>query len=211
MKPLTTITDPRLVKALAHPMRLQILSVLEQRTASPKQIADEIDQPLTHVSYHVRQLAELGVITLVSTRQRRGAIEHLYRMDARPSISDEAWRQAPEIAKQALIGTVLGQVSTQVNAGAAQAGFSRDGARLSRLPLELDERGWREASKAFEGLAAKLERIQEEANARARDAHADRTDATAVLMLFEAAEAPARKRSKRSARTRPPRKRSRSD
>lgn len=203
MKPLTTITDPRLVKALAHPMRLQILSVLEQRTASPKQIAEEIDQPLTHVSYHVRQLQQFGVIRLVSTRQVRGAIEHHYRMDARPSISDEAWREAPEIAKQALIGAVLGQVSTQVNAASAQGGFSRDGAHLSRLPLELDERGWREVSKAFERLTEKLERIQEDSNARVRESHAERASALAVLMLFEAAAQKAENGSGKARRGRP--------
>ncbi|MGH2762666.1 MAG: helix-turn-helix domain-containing protein [Thermoleophilaceae bacterium] len=186
MKPLTTITDPRLVKALAHPLRLRILSVLEERTASPKEISDEVDAPLTHVSYHVRQLAELGVIKLVRTRQVRGAIEHHYRLEARPSITDEAWRQAPEIAKQALVGAVLGQVSTQVNAAAAEAGFSRDGARLSRLPLELDEEGWREASRALQQLATELERIQKDARTRTRHAN-DRGRAMAVLMLFESA------------------------
>jgi DNA-binding transcriptional ArsR family regulator len=195
VKPLISITDPRLVKALAHPLRLQILSIVEQRTASPKELAREIGAPLTHVSYHVRQLAELGVIKLVRTTPRRGAVEHHYRMEARPSITEEAWRDAPEIAKQALIGAVLGQVSAQVNAAAAEAGFSREGAHLSRLPLKLDEQGWNEVSKALADVVSELEGIQAEANKRTKGVHDERTSAMAVTMLFEAVEdrAPASK------------------
>lgn len=190
MKPLTTITDPRLVKALAHPLRLRILSVLEERTASPKEIAQEVDAPLTHVSYHVRQLAELGVIKLVRTTQVRGAIEHHYKLEAHPRISDEAWRQAPEIAKQALVGAVLGQVSAQVNAAAVEGGFSRDGAHLSRMPLELDDQGWREASRALERVVSELEGIQESARSRAKKHTSAATSVMVVLMHFEAATKP---------------------
>lgn len=190
MKPLTTITDPRLVKALAHPLRLRILSVLERRTASPKEIADELDYPLTHVSYHVRQLAEFGLIKLVRTTQVRGAIEHHYRLEAHPKISDEAWRQAPEIAKQTLVSAVLGQVSSQVNAAAAQGGFSRDGAYLVRLPLELDEQGWRETTRAMEKLVNELERIQEKARSRTEAHTSDAGNAEVVLMFFEVAAEP---------------------
>jgi DNA-binding transcriptional ArsR family regulator len=188
MKPLTSISDPRLVRALAHPLRLQVLSILEQRVASPKELAHEIGAPLTHVSYHVRQLAQLGIIQLERTTPRRGAVEHHYRLEARPRITGEAWREAPEIAKQALIGAALGQVSAKVNAAAAQAGFSRDGAQLNRLPLELDEQGWREASEAIEALVEDLQRIQEDARRRSKGPHPEVTAATVVMMLFETAQ-----------------------
>ncbi|MGH2744975.1 MAG: ArsR/SmtB family transcription factor [Thermoleophilaceae bacterium] len=190
MKPLTSISDPRLVRALAHPLRLRILSILEQRVASPKELAHEIGAPLTHVSYHVRQLAQFGVIKLERTTPRRGAVEHHYRLDARPSITDEGWGGAPEIAKQALVGAVLGQMGAQVNAAAAEAGFSRDGAHLQRMPLELDDEGWREASKAIRALVAELERIQADAHGRRKGPHPEGRAATAVMMLFETAQQP---------------------
>jgi hypothetical protein len=187
MKPIASISDPRIVRALAHPMRLEILSIVEKRTASPKEIAREIGAPLTHVSYHVRQLAQLGLIKLERTTPRRGAVEHHYSMEGDPSITPEAWRDAPEIAKQALVGATLGKVSAQVNAAAAEAGFSRGEAQLQRLSLELDEEGWREASRAIENLVSDLEGIQSDATER-REQHGSHTSATAVLMLFEAAE-----------------------
>jgi DNA-binding transcriptional ArsR family regulator len=189
MKPPTKITDPRVVKAIAHPLRLRIISVLEHRTASPKEIADDLGADLGVVSYHVRQLERFGLIKCIKHTQRRGAIQHTYRLEARPSITDEAWDAAPEIAKQALVGAVLGQVSSQVNAAAASAGFSRQGAHLSRLPLELDAQGWKEVSGELERLAERLVQIQDDSRNRlAADHDEEPAAALAVLMLFEQAD-----------------------
>jgi DNA-binding transcriptional ArsR family regulator len=71
--------DPKLAKALAHPLRAQILERLERHTASPSELADELAAPLGNVSYHVRILADAGLIELVRTTRRRGATEHHYR------------------------------------------------------------------------------------------------------------------------------------
>lgn len=35
-------------------------------------------QPLSSVSYHVRELAKLGAVELVEEEQRRGSVEHFY-------------------------------------------------------------------------------------------------------------------------------------
>jgi DNA-binding transcriptional ArsR family regulator len=71
--------DAKLAKALAHPLRAQILEQLERHTASPSELADELAAPLGNVSYHVRILADAGLIELVRTTRRRGATEHHYR------------------------------------------------------------------------------------------------------------------------------------
>ena len=89
------LVDPRLAKALSHPMRARILAILNERVASPNEIAEMIDERLPNVSYHVRALLELGCIELVSTAQRRGAIEHYYRAVVRPFFSDRDWKRLP--------------------------------------------------------------------------------------------------------------------
>src|SRR5690242_20802636 len=71
MKPRSDISDPRVIKALTHPLRVQILRALEERTASPSELADEIGAPLGNVSYHVRQLHSLGLIKLVKKTDRK--------------------------------------------------------------------------------------------------------------------------------------------
>src|SRR3954465_5470173 len=101
MKPMAELTDQKYVKAMAHPLRLQILDALEHRTASPSELAEELDSPLGNVSYHVRQLPGPGLLNLVKETPRRGAVEHYYRLQARPQISDEAWGSAPTVVKEA--------------------------------------------------------------------------------------------------------------
>jgi DNA-binding transcriptional ArsR family regulator len=197
VKPLTDITDPSLVKALAHPLRVRILSVLESRTASPSEISQQLGASLGTVSYHVRQLAQLGLIELVKVTPRRGAVEHHYRANARQRITDDAWNQVPEIVKQAMIGSALGQIGELVNEAAQTGGFSADGAHLSRMPLVLDRRGWRELSRELSRMVERIERIHRQSGERLIESdHADEQRATAVMMLFgqvEAAE-PGRRR-----------------
>src|SRR4051812_15076615 len=73
LKPITDIDDPRYVKALAHPLRIRILALLADRSASPVQLSSQLDATLGTVAYHVRTLHSLGLVELVDTRQRRGA------------------------------------------------------------------------------------------------------------------------------------------
>jgi DNA-binding transcriptional ArsR family regulator len=72
-----TPPDP-VMTALSHPLRLKILTRASERV-SPKQLADELREPIGNVSYHVRTLAEAGLLELVATEPRRGAVEHFYR------------------------------------------------------------------------------------------------------------------------------------
>jgi DNA-binding CsgD family transcriptional regulator len=72
--------DQRLAKALTHTLREQALSLIAAGIASPKAIAAELDLDVRTVAYHVRVLQQLGCIELVDTQQRRGAVEHVYRV-----------------------------------------------------------------------------------------------------------------------------------
>jgi DNA-binding transcriptional ArsR family regulator len=186
-KPVTNIDDPRYVKALSHPLRVRILALLQERTASPRELAEWLGATLGTVSYHVRALHDFGLIELVRTTQVRGAIAHHYRALERPRISDEAWGAAAPIVKQAAIGAVLQTVDEYARASAAAGGFDRTDAHLTRTNLRLDAKGWAQAAKASERLLAELGEIEEQAAARLEeDPHAeDAFDAALVLMLFE--------------------------
>jgi len=192
LKPLTDINDPRLVKALAHPLRVRILSILETRNASPNELSKEIGAPLGTVSYHVRRLDELGLVKLVSTAPRRGAVEHYYKAEATPRVTDKAWSQAPEIVKQALVGASLGQLSEQVNDAAVEGGFSRDGAYLARMPVLIDQQGWDDLNALMGRVEEEVDQIAAASEKRLRKSdHEGELAATAVVMLFERALKPA--------------------
>jgi len=188
VSPVPNINDPRFVKALSHPLRVRILALLQERTASPRELAEWLDATLGTVSYHVRTLHDFGLIELVRTSQVRGAIAHHYRAKVRPRVSDEAWSSAPPIVKQAAVGAALQTVDDYARASAAAGGFDRGEAHLTRTHLRLDPKGWQAAAKACDKLLAELTRIEEAASKRlAKDPHPNgEADAALVVMLFEA-------------------------
>jgi DNA-binding transcriptional ArsR family regulator len=189
MKPRSDISDPSVIKALTHPLRVQILHSLEERTASPSELADEIGAPLGNVSYHVRQLHSLGLIKLVKKTPRRGAIEHHYKALARAPISDEAWAGQPGLVKEAVVGTSLGELGQAVNAAVAGGGFMRAEAQLVREELTVDEKGFADISRELAKTADRIAKIRDDSSRRLDKSSGDGARAAnAVLMLFEAAD-----------------------
>jgi len=190
-KPASSFDDPGYVKALAHPMRVSIIARLQERRATPRELAEWLDASLGVVSYHVRTLHKLGLIELVGTTQVRGAIAHHYRAKERPRISDEAWAAASPVAKQAAVAATLATIREYANASQAAGGFERDGTGISRGRVQLDAKGWESAAAACVRLVGRLVEIEAAAEKRlAKNPHADGVaDASVVIMLFEALRA----------------------
>src|SRR2546423_4185283 len=185
MKPKSNISDPLIIRAVTPPLRIQILAALDERTASPSELADELKAPLGNVSYHVRQLAGLGLIKLVKRTPRRGAIEHHYKAVGRPQITDDAWAGTPATVKDAVVGAALGDVGSAVSAAAAAGGFSRPDSHLTRTQVKLDERGWKDLEKELNATLARVQRIAEDSGKRLTKAGEDAAQAaTVVMMLF---------------------------
>lgn len=188
MKRYQDIADPSLAKALAHPMRTRILSALENRTASPSELADELDASLGVVSYHVRRLHALRFLKLVKRVARRGAVEHYYTTVAGPTITDAAWGSTPAIVKQAMLGATLKAVGDSVGAAVGAGGFDQPETHVSRTPVTVDAQGWRELAGELEALLDRIAKVERESHRRLTQSdHADEQQATAVLMLFHSA------------------------
>ncbi len=85
------LIDHRLRKALAHELRVQILSVANQREISPSEFSEEFDVPLSNVSYHFRQLLKYECIEMTREIPVRGSHEHRYIGSRRGLISDGDW------------------------------------------------------------------------------------------------------------------------
>ncbi len=192
MMQITEIDDPRLVKGLAHPLRIHILRVLETRVASPSEIAEEIGAPLGNVSYHVRFLARVGLIELTSTKPRRGAVEHYYRAVGRVSVTDQAWAQVPDVVKSGMISATLDQAGRVIGAAASSGGFDRSDAVVARREMLLDQQGFTELAAELNGLLERVKEIEKGSAERLEstaDHEAAELDAGLVMMLFESGEA----------------------
>ena len=157
--------------------------MLEERPASPVQLAPRLGSTLGRVGHHVRVLRDLGLIELVETRQRRGAIEHIYKASPVPGFSDDAWQQAGAAVRERVVAAVLAQVGDYVSGSAAAGGFDRPEANLSRVPLRLDEPGWQELADAGRRFLAEVDEIQSRAGERGADGQ---LDVGLVLLVFEA-------------------------
>lgn len=69
-----------LEKALRHPLRRTLLRCCleSQGAVSPKKLAKLTQEPLSKVSYHVRELLRFGAVELVTKKASRGSVEHFY-------------------------------------------------------------------------------------------------------------------------------------
>src|SRR3954447_15718959 len=171
---------------MSHPLRIRILALLTERTASPVELAEWLDASLGVVAYHVRTLHRFGMIDLVKETRVRGAVEHHYRAKVRPRVSDDAWDKAPPIARQAAAGGALQMSSEYAAASAASGGFDRGEAHLTRTMMRLDDEGRRALSEACSDLLERAAEIEGAAAKRIGDDAEDVSDVAMVMMLFDA-------------------------
>ena len=175
--------DSRLAKALAHPLRVQLLAALNEGVASPNELAKRLDEPLTNVSYHVRMLHDLGTIELVETEPRRGALEHYYRAVVRPFFGDRDWKKLPKNARGSISDAVL-QLVWDDAAEAIKAGLfdERDNRHLSRSVLAVDEQGWDELNDLISETLDRAMQIQADSASRASKDDGDTFSVNLVMM-----------------------------
>jgi DNA-binding transcriptional ArsR family regulator len=154
-------------KAFAHPLRVQILIILNERVASPNLLSQELDQSLNLVAYHVRVLEKYDCIELVDTKQRRGATEHFYRATRRQFLSDAEWSRLPEVLRPGLSGAMLQAVFTDIQEAVGQNTFDAlDDRHLSRTPMVVDKQGWTEVASLLADTLDRVLEIQAESSAR---------------------------------------------
>jgi DNA-binding transcriptional ArsR family regulator len=176
-------SDSTLLKALSHPVRARALTVLNQRIASPSELASEQDEPVGYVAYHVRVLHELGMIELVKTRQVRGATEHFYRSTAKPYLDDDFWGRLSLDSRTGISLASIGSLNSAVRESLEAGTFdSRTDRHLSNVSLDLDDEGWREANALLNTCLEGLMRIGAESEAREGEST---IRATFGLMGFE--------------------------
>jgi DNA-binding transcriptional ArsR family regulator len=154
-------------KAFAHPLRVQILIILNERVASPNLLAQELDQSLNLVAYHVRVLEKYDCIELVDTKQRRGATEHFYRATRRQFLTDSEWSRMPDSLRPGLSGAMLKAAFDDVEEAISSNTFDElDDRHLSRTPMVVDKKGWNDASSVLADTLDRLLEIQAESSQR---------------------------------------------
>lgn len=83
------------LRALAHPVRLQLLSLLTGAAMSATEVAEELGISQANASYHLRALAAAGYVVVDSEERIRGGVAKRYRhpwdaeVDGKPANDDD--------------------------------------------------------------------------------------------------------------------------
>jgi DNA-binding transcriptional ArsR family regulator len=180
--------DPHLVRALAHPLRVQILEVLNEREASPNELMELLGYPLGNVAYHARVLEKCGCIELVRTERRRGAVEHYFRAKPRSYIGHQDWRKVPRSVRNEVSGASLEAfVDRAIDALEAGTIDDREDTTLSWTTMAVDEQGWSQATEVLEEAMARLQAVHEQSRARLEISGEEAMPIITGVAAFEAA------------------------
>jgi DNA-binding transcriptional ArsR family regulator len=185
--------DQRLVKALAHPLRVEILTILNERMASPNELSKELEEGLSQVSYHVKVLKDFECIEMVKTEPRRGAVEHYYRATSRAFLTDSDWQSLPESVKPGVSASSIQMIIDDV-VGALTGGTfdARDDRHLSWTPGVVDEQGWGETVDLAAETLDRVLAIHADSAKRLAKSGEEGIPATMVVMNFQGLSAEAK-------------------
>jgi hypothetical protein len=176
--------DQDLVRALAHPMRVRILEALQGRTASPTELGREFQESLGVVSYHTNALLDVECIEQVTTRPKRGTIEHFYTARPRSFIGHQDWRRAPVSVRAGVtseaLRTFAAKIGTAIDADTID---SREDTTLNWMPITVDEEGWRQTAEILDRALRELMAVA--AASRRRLGDADGIPVVTGLAAFE--------------------------
>ncbi len=138
------ITDPRAMRALSHPVRLAILSHLQRNGPSTAtQLAPNVGATPSVASWHLRHLAEFGLITDDESPDRRQrywkAVSRGFRFEMP---DDDEGRAAGHQLREAMHAANLQQVQTWEATKAPRLDATWDrvaGAANTRVDVTADE------------------------------------------------------------------------
>ncbi|MFF7241178.1 helix-turn-helix domain-containing protein [Streptomyces collinus] len=93
------ITDLGTLKALAHPLRMKLYRLLfAAEAATASQLAEQVDEAVSLVSYHLRKLAEHGLVEEAEPRSADARERWWQPATQGVAIRDRDFRDAPEKA-----------------------------------------------------------------------------------------------------------------
>lgn len=167
------------MRALAHPLRLRMLSLLTGGPSSAAVVARELRVSQANASYHLRQLLRAGLIVDAGEVAVRGGRARMYRYDPDPAESRHA-----ELTEPAVEGAtgVVEAITQELRRRFAVADRSRRG-NLTDAEVWVDPDVWAQTVTAVTEASIAL-------HAAARPARTEGTIAvnmTAVLFAMDTA------------------------
>jgi len=171
--------------AVGHRIRVEILAILHERSASATELARIIRQPLSTVTHHIDELLSSGAIGVERTERVR-SVEQRFYVISPIYFSDEDMEKMPKEELQNLVRYLLQGLTVE-----ALAAFWVD--KLTSDPrlfiswgwFNVDEQGRAAIADEQARSWARLYEIEEEAAARCAETGGDPFSVTVATMSFE--------------------------
>ena len=149
----TSEVTSRLLRAGWHRIQIEALTILVEQVASPKEVAVKLELTAAkagYVSHHIKELEKRGLVELVRTEPRRGAIEHFYRAIRPLMVMDEDAKRLSFEERLILSAWMISRISDDwlmaIESGTIDERTDR---HLSRFPLLLDEKGYEDVIEGY--------------------------------------------------------------
>lgn len=140
------LADEDLLAAMDHPFRVHIMGVLNQRVASPGEIAQELELKARDLVYHFDKLEALGVIEFVREKRTPGGrlIGRYYRATKRGWVEADQWKRVDPRERPGVTAMILANCNNDIRAAMQAGTMDGDDNVLARVPAAVDDQGWQE-------------------------------------------------------------------
>lgn len=139
---------------------IRVLTVLAERTASPKEIAKILGISTPTASHHAKKLVEMELVELVEEVEVGGAIQHMYRAVFRPVVSTKEWEKLSLKQREEISVWGVRLILADAAIAFSEKVFDRSPKRhLSRAPLRVDLQGFHEIARIQDRALAELLRV----------------------------------------------------
>jgi hypothetical protein len=156
-----------LAEAVSHPLRSRCLTILADRVAGPAEISRELRIEVGNVGYHVKALVDAELVEEVGQRPVRRAIEHFYRAVVTPCVSNEEEGEMAPAERNTFAETTLSLFAANASHALDIGTLTmRTDHHLTRVPIRVDEEGWKDLGEAHAELFERVYAIQEESAER---------------------------------------------
>lgn len=170
--------------SLGHKTRIEILTLLNEATYTPDEIAEILGEPLGRVTHHINELVNRGAIELAKTEPARNWTRHYYRAVEQPLITEEqALKMTPQ-ERQIFVGVVLQSIMAE-SMSAFWAGNLIDEPSQTLLSwrwFNVDRQGQSEIIEELAGSWARIEEIEARATARRLES---KEEAVSMIVAFQ--------------------------
>jgi DNA-binding transcriptional ArsR family regulator len=179
------VRDKRL-KALSHDARIEMLAILNERAATPAELAEEVGLSLKLTDYHLRMLEDGDCIRGEGSAGPDGEIEYAYVATERAMLTAEEMETLPQSMKERLSNSLLYSVfEAAARAQEAKTLDARNDRHLSITPLKVDEQGWSELVDAAEDFLGRVLDIDKRCASRLATGEEDPFEALVTILNFE--------------------------